>query len=92
MIRFVTQAGLGDPQVHPLSLRLGGKFEMSRKIGQLFNLGGKHRSFRDVLQALGSRDVTPAEEAAAVVGGDVFAGDLPFSDETAGEAGGTAVF
>ena len=45
-----------------------------------------------MLDALAGGGVAAAEEAVAVVGGDVFAGNFSFADEFAGEAGGAAVF
>jgi hypothetical protein len=52
---------------------------------------GKHCGFRNVLQAPTGGGVAAAEEAAAVVGGHVFAGDLSLTDELGGESGGAAV-
>jgi hypothetical protein len=45
-----------------------------------------------VLQAFAGGGVTAAENAAAVVGGDVFARDFALADEFTGEAGGAAAF
>jgi hypothetical protein len=63
-------------QPDSLPLRLQRRFEKSIEVGELFDLAREHGSFCDVLDALAGRHMPAAEEAPAIVRGDLFASDL----------------